>query len=61
MGTETQDTGKQSLILPPPPPPNRCDPRRTISNGGGRSGGLKGHGDEGELDGTNSRGTLGRR
>ncbi len=43
-GGEPQDTERPSLTLLPPP--ERCVPHRTPSNGeGGRSGGLKGHGD----------------
>ncbi len=45
-GRETQDMGNTGLTLLPPP--ERCVPHRKPSNGeggGGRSGGLKGHGD----------------
>ncbi len=44
-GGETRDKGNTGLTVLPPP--ERCVPHRTPSNGegGGRSGGLKGHGD----------------
>ncbi len=44
-GGETRDKGNTGLTVLPPP--ERCVPHRIPSNGegGGRSGGLKGHGD----------------
>ncbi len=59
-GRETQDMGTQVWQLLPPP--ERCIPHRTPSNGegGGCSGGLKGHGDStGGLQGCTCSGTHG--